>query len=332
MHDPAPEDAYEQTGPLVRPYITTGARFGSEEDRFWSEERDVAPRNAAPANGAPRDARAGEAAVPRVPDGDLLSDGWRDRVDEPEAYDQREAYGDPEERDVHGRDGGAALDDPDDEREPYGEERGGWDDRGPDEPATDPGGFPGAARWAELYQEDDGDRTGRSRRNGILLRTGAAAVAVAGVIWALTAWVGQPSGSSCPSGAECAAGAAVTSPAAPSGGPEGTDPGPSLPATTEPADPEPDEGPTSEPTATSGASRHRNAAPSPRATARHSATAPRPPATSAPPLPATEPTDPTQPTEAPSQPPTSAPAQPTSAPAPTQESPRHGGGLFGWLF
>jgi hypothetical protein len=181
----------------------------------------------------------------------------------------------------------------------------------------------------------------------VLLRTGGVAAAVVGVIWALTAWVGQPSSSSsCPGGAGCEAKAPATSPAV------SVQPG-DLEAADEPEDeaptaaPEATEALTASPRATTPTvHRPRTAAPTIKATvtrrptprtatitatspATVSTEEPREPASQSRPEPTSQQPTSQQPTSKPTE---SASQQPTTAPAPNQDPPKHGNGLFGWLF
>ncbi|MBO4274610.1 hypothetical protein [Microbispora triticiradicis] len=74
MHDPAEgEDAHEQTGPLVRPYIAGEARHDAEGDRFWSEEHDEAALAAA----------QGQAQGEQADHGDVLAEDWRPETERP---------------------------------------------------------------------------------------------------------------------------------------------------------------------------------------------------------------------------------------------------------
>ncbi|GAA0404876.1 hypothetical protein GCM10009530_66270 [Microbispora corallina] len=327
-----PEDPREETGPLVRPYIPVGGRYGSEADRFWSEELDDAAVSRRAADHAPRggdllsedwtpdDAGGHDDGPGRRPDdrarpddaGPRDLDDDLDRDDDVDGAPQDASYEDDsyESYESYEDDGGPATD--------QDVMRSAWHDR---EDGGSGGGFLGAG-WRN--SPDDPEEVEESRRRGVLVRAGVAAVAVLGVIWALTAWVGQPSASSCPSGPGCAAEA----PAPPVASPSPVESGPSAePGPTESVAADPDVTPSAPPKASPQAPRPRTTAPTSRASATHRATtSPTHVPTSQPPVSAEDPSEPTP------DPVTSAPAQPTSAPAPTQDPPKHNGGLFGWLF
>ncbi|MEN3533757.1 hypothetical protein AAH991_01465 [Microbispora sp. ZYX-F-249] len=313
MRDPATEDAYEQDGSLSRPYITGEGRHGGEGDRFWSEEHDDQALGAAPGDR-----------------GDVLSEDWR--PDQPaltpaDHADQDDYY-------AAGRTAQFGSEDPVSEGD------------------TDPRGFLGSG-WRNAPDPEE-DETEGPRRGGLLLRTGLIAAGVLGAIWALALWVGQPSGADCADGASCAAGAgpAATAPASPAAdAPTDTPadevsegPGdvpsqaPSEAPTARPERSRPATSGTSEPAASpapSRADRPRTQDSGSRGTA-----SPHPSRVSIDAQPGEQAggkaggKDAAPAEEQAATAPTAGAAteQPTSAPAPTQEEPRQGGGLLGWLF
>ncbi|MEZ0074615.1 hypothetical protein [Planotetraspora sp. GP83] len=344
MIPPVPEELPEQTGPLVRPYISANGQYGTEGDRFWSEELDdmavrpgqsSAPRTAAPDRGG---------AAPEVAGGDLLSEEWVRRSPAADSFDPLSfadrSFADrasgaervtadpadtldglsaPEGR--RDRDDRESLGHPESPRNPESPESSeNRDDLGGlVDGATEPGGFLGSG-WRG---GEDPEEAEDSRRKGVLLRAGAISVAVVGAIWVLTAWIGQPSDAACPSGGDCAARAPVSSPAAITATEAGSEPD------VTPDDPVPTEAVTTAPTTSSPGRVLVTAPPTTKAPASHRPS-PKAPATSKPPVvvdgstesPAPPSSGPTQPTTAPTTAPPSSPPDP----------PRHDGGLFGWLF
>ncbi|MEV1199990.1 hypothetical protein [Microbispora rosea] len=343
MRDPVTEDAYEQDGSYLRPYITGEGQYGGEGDRFWSEEQDEHALAGAP----------GE-------QGDVLSEDWQ-----PDHPAQTPADHADQDDYAAGRTPRFRSEGPvgDEEMMRDGElMRDGEMMRDGD---TDPRGFLGSGwRNAPDLDEDDDERSGRG---GMLLRTGLIAVGVLGAIWALALWVGQPDGAECEGGANCAAkaGTAATAPVSPA--PDGDATGGESDAL--PTD-EPTDEPVDEPTAT---------APTDAPTAQPARTRPGTSGTSAPAASSaptrnssrshaqdtgsqgddaqrpsrsrvsvdtnerssddrsggkTSGTDTGGSGDQAATAPTADPVteQPTSAPAPTQESSGRGGGLFGWLF
>ncbi len=308
MHDPAEgEDAHEQTGPLVRPYIAGEARHDAEGDRFWSEEHDEAALAAAQGQtqGQTRGRTEGQTAQGEQADhGDVLAEGWRPETEKPA---ERPAT-------VVLESSGS---------EPRGFLGSGW------RSAPDP----------EDSEEDAYGNEEESRRGGMLLRAGLIGVGVVAAIWALALWVGSPADPPCSAGgAGCAAGAPATSPTPAPDSASGDDAALAEPG---PGDGDPSSGgpttaPTTAPTpgpATAAPSRDTSARD--QDSGRRATTSPRParsrgPVRSQAPVPVDEPTEaPTTvaPTTEPTAEPTTAPA-----PAPTQEAPRRGGGLLDILF
>ncbi|GAA4580216.1 hypothetical protein GCM10023194_07960 [Planotetraspora phitsanulokensis] len=337
MVDPGSDDSMDQNGSFVRPYVSRSGPHGVEGEQYWSEDLDdTADRRSLEDSG-----------------GDLLSNEWRRKADRErvggedgaahEALDsgeprdewadrgRGEADGDWDGRDHSrgdwdGRDDSRADwdarrdatdeweatgewnaadmrgDDPDGRRRPY--EDGG----------AEPSGFLGSG-WR------DGPRPGEvpeSGRKSVLLRAGAVAAVVIGAIWALAAWVGQPSADPCPSG-----GCTAKPPAASA---KATVVPVDDPATSEEADPGDVLTPvTPVTTATPKAT--------PRTTASPSATVTKAPASH---KPTATPTAPQTSTPAAPKPtPTPKPTRTTATPTPSQNGggdDNGGGGLFGWLF
>ncbi|KAA9378846.1 hypothetical protein F5972_11415 [Microbispora cellulosiformans] len=308
MHDPAEgEEAHEQTGPLVRPYIAGEARNDAEGDRFWSEEHDEAALAA-----TPEQQIQGQAQGEQADHGDVLAEDWRPDTEKPAterpATVVLESSGESEPRGFLGSGWRNAPDPEDDEVDAYGDE------------------------------ED-------SRRGGMLLRAGLIGVGLVAAIWALALWVGSPAEPACgPGGASgasgCAAGAPATSLTPTPGGASGdsatgddsgddaalADPG------TGDDNPSP-AAPTPGTTTTRAPSRDTSARTQdtgPRAGASPRPTRSRGPVRSRPPVTVDEPSEaPTTvaPTNEPTSEPTTAPA-----PAPTQEAPRRGGGILDLIF
>ncbi|WP_405394948.1 hypothetical protein [Microbispora hainanensis] len=344
MRDPVTEDAYEQDGSYLRPYIPGEGQYGGEGDRFWSEEQDEHALGGAPGD-----------------QGDVLSEGWR-----PEQPAQTPADHADQDDYAAGRMPRFRSEEPSTGEE-YGTEYGRTEYAGGREYTgdgdTDPRGFLGSG-WRNAPDEDDDDD--RPRRGGMLLRAGLIAVGALGVIWALALWVGQPSGDECAGGTDCTAkaGTAATAPASPAADDAAAGDSDAV-STDEPVDEAIDE-PTDEPT---------GGVPTDAPTSAPAQTRPATSGTSAPtassapthasrshaqdpgsqggdtPRPSrsrvavdtndhssagdrsdeqTSGTDTGDDTDSTSDPATE---QPTSAPAPTQESSGgRGGGLFGWLF
>ncbi|MEV7808858.1 hypothetical protein AB0O28_38500 [Microbispora sp. NPDC088329] len=360
MRDPVTEDAYEQDGSLIRPYIAGEGQHAAEGDRFWSEEHDEQALGA-----APRD------------HGDVLSEDWR-----PDQPPQTPADHADQDDYTAGRTARLRSDDLASDEGPVSEGRlasdgalmseGGLVSDGD----TDPRGFLGSG-WRNTPDPEEDEDEG-SRRGGLLLRTGLIAVGVLGAIWALALWVGQPSGADCAE-ADCAAGAkpAVTAPVSPAAdgdtatGESGDAPtdvptdvptGPSDDVPSQAPSDAPSDAPRAEPTrtrpATSGTSAPAAPSHAPRSHAQNPGSgndtaddaadgaASRPsrsrvsvdtPERSSGDERAdgrTSGTDRAGSEEQAATAPTSEPAteQPTTAPAPAQDSSRRGGGLFGWLF
>ncbi|GAA4200486.1 hypothetical protein [Microbispora amethystogenes] len=301
MHDPAEgEEAHEQTGPLVRPYIAGEARNDAEGDRFWSEEHDEAALAATPGQqiqGQAQDRTQGEQAD----HGDVLAEDWRPDTEKP-ATVVLESSGDSEPRGFLGSGWRSAPDPEDDEVDAYGDE------------------------------ED-------SRRGGMLLRAGLIGVGLVAAIWALALWVGSPAEPACGPGSAsgasgCAAGAPATSltptPEAVPSDDSGDDAALADPGT---GDDDPSPAAPTPGTTTRAPSRDTSARTQdtgPRAGASPRPTRSRGPVRSQPPVTVDEPSEaPTTvaPTNEPTSEPTTAPA-----PAPTQEAPRRGGGILDLLF
>ncbi|MEU6409607.1 hypothetical protein [Microbispora sp. NPDC046933] len=322
MRDPVTEDAYEQDayeqdGSFIRPYIAGEGQHGGEGDRFWSEDQDEQALGARPSG-----------------QGDVLSEDWRpdQPAQTPADHAEQADY-------AAGRTARLPVSDGD----------------------TDPRGFLGSG-WRNSTDPDE-DEDERSRRGGMLLRTGLIAAGVLGAIWALALWVGHPGGAECEGGAGCAAATAPVSPV-PTDEPTDAVPTDAVPTDAVPSGAVPSEapraeptaGPTAEPTAEPTWTRPGASAPThtPRSRARdsgpRSTASPRPSRTRVPVDTQQRPpadersdeqtsgtdrgTDTATSEEQAATAPTSDPdtGQPTSAPAPTQESPRRGGGLLGWLF
>ncbi|GLX08857.1 hypothetical protein [Microbispora sp. NBRC 16548] len=333
MRDPVTEDAYEQDGSLIRPYITGEGQHGGEGDRFWSEEQDEHVLG-----GGPDDR------------GDVLSEDWR--PDQP-----AQTPADHADQDDYAAGRTARLR----SENPVSDEHLVDDEDLVSDGDTDPRGFLGSG-WRNAPDPDEDDDE-RSRRGGMLLRTGLIAVGVLGAIWALALWVGQPSGAECEDGAGCAAraGTAATAPVSPAPDGDATAGESDTTPTDAPTDAVPSDAPTDAPTAeptrtrpgTSGTSaptassapthpsRSRAQDPGSRSDATPRPSRSRVSVDTQPRSSAdersdgqTSGTDTAASEEQAATAPTSGPAteQPTSAPAPTQESSGHGGGLFGWLF
>jgi hypothetical protein len=321
MVDPGSDDSIEQNGSFVRPYVSRSGPHGAEGEQFWSEDLDddVA-------------ARRSDALEDRG--GDLLSNEWRRKADreriggeDGSAHDALDSGEPHDEWGDRGRgESGGGWDDREDSRDDWDARRdatdeweapGDWyrEDAPGDDPdggrrrsydngGTEPSGFLGSG-WR------DGERPGEvpeSRRKSVLLRAGAVAAVVVGAIWALTAWVGQPSASPCPSGG-CTA-------KAPAASPKATVVPVDDPTATEEADPGDDLTPVSTATPTSTS----------RATVSPSATVTKAPVSHKPTAPQTSTPTAPKPT------PTPKPTRTTATPTPTPSGDDGGGGLFGWLF
>lgn len=363
MRDPVTEDAYEQDGSYIRPYIPGEGQYGGEGDRFWSEEQDEHALGGA----------AGE-------QGDVLSEGWRpdqpaqtpaDHADQDDYAAGRTPRSRPEEPltdEEYGRAeyaggeeyGRAEYADGEEYGREYGSEYAGSREYTGDGD-TDPRGFLGSG-WRNAPDEDDDED--RPRRGGLLLRAGLIAVGALGVIWALALWVGQPSGEECAGGTDCAAkaGTTATAPASPAADDAAAGESDALPTDEpvdepieEPTDGVPTDAPTSAPTRTRPATSETSAptassAPTHASRSRAQDTGgsqgddtPRPSRSrvavdtndrSSAGDRSEEQTSATNTGESEADTaPTSDPATEQPAPAPTQESSGgRGGGLFGWLF
>jgi hypothetical protein len=275
MVDPASDDSIEQSDPLVRPYVSRNEKHGPEGEQFWSEDLDDA-------------ATALRSDALENSGGDLLSNEWRRKAG-------RERIGGDAGSTHEPLDSG----EPHDVRDDHGRSSHDWDRdrrRTYEDGVTDPGGFLGSGwRNGEVPE---------SRRKSVLLRAGMVAAVVVGAVWALTAWIGQPSATSCPPGG-CTAKAPAASPKV-----TAVDD----PAATEEPDPGDDLTPVSTGTPAS----------SPRATTSPSATLTKAPPVSPKPT-ASEASAPAEPKPTPTPQPTRTTATPTATPS-------SGGGLFGWLF
>ncbi|MFG1865332.1 chromosomal replication initiator protein DnaA [Microbispora bryophytorum] len=348
MRDPVTEDAYEQDGSYIRPYITGEGQYGGEGDRFWSEEQDEHALDGRPDDG-----------------GDVLSEDWRpdQPAQTPADHADYDDYAAGRTARLHAE---HPVDDeyPVGDDYPVGDEHLAREERLTGDGDTDPRGFLGSG-WRNAPDPDDDDDE-RSGRGGMLLRTGLIAVGALGVIWALALWVGQPSGTECEDGASCAAkaGTAATAPVSPAPGDDAAAGEP----TDEPTDVTDDAAPTDAPTGL----------PTDAPTAEPVRTRPGTSGTSAPaassapthasrshgqdsgsradstPRPVrsrvsvdtqrssadersdgqTSRTDTGRSEEQAATAPTSEPVteQPTTAPAPAEDTSNRGGGLFGWLF
>ncbi|GAA4569781.1 hypothetical protein [Planotetraspora kaengkrachanensis] len=334
MVDPGSDDSMDQNGSFVRPYVSRSGPHGADGEQFWSEDLEDAADRRSPEDGG----------------GDLLSNEWRRKADRErvggedaaahdalgsgELHDEwgergrGEAGGDWDGRD-HSRDGD--WDGRDDSRGDWDARRdatdeweatGEWDaaDMRGDDPegrrryddgGAEPSGFLGSG-WR------DGARPGEvpeSGRKSVLLRAGVVAAVVVGAIWALAAWVGQPSATPCPSGG-CEAKPAATAKA--------TVVPVDDPATTEEADPGDVLTPVSTATPKS----------TPRTTASPSATVTKAPASHTPTATptATHAATPAAPKPTPTPKPTRTTATPTPTPPGDDDDDDDDGGLFGWLF
>ncbi|MEU8193279.1 hypothetical protein AB0C10_05790 [Microbispora amethystogenes] len=306
MHDPAEgEEAHEQTGPLVRPYIAGEARNDAEGDRFWSEEHDEAALAATPGQ------IQGQAQGEQADHGDVLAEDWRPDTEKPAterpATVVLESSGDSEPRGFLGSGWRNAPDPEDDEVDAYGDE------------------------------ED-------SRRGGMLLRAGLIGVGLVAAIWALALWVGSPAEPACgPGGASgtggCAAGAPATSltptPDGASGDSASSDDSGDDAALADPGTGDDDPSPAAPTPGTTTRAPSRDTSARTQDTGPRAGASPRPtrsrgPVRSQPPVTVDEPSEaPTTvaPTNEPTSEPTTAPA-----PAPTQEAPRRGGGILDLIF